>query len=164
MSHLSSGPSFPCNVPSPLHLPILSHSSRSGSGISWTILAAYLSGSTGPRRPRAGSGGHCQAAGNQRRVLARRCHNPKAAVKILWWPRGDGEGRRDSVPLCSSIEPPHIPGPSWKPWKPLSLGTTARSVIRAHRVSQGRMELPFFPLWPVGLTAECGEDVVSDER
>lgn len=87
-SHLSSGPSFPCNVSSPLHLLDLSHSSRSGSGISWTILAAYLSGRTGPPRPHAGSGGHSQAAGNQRRVLARRYHNPKAAAKILWQPPG----------------------------------------------------------------------------
>lgn len=87
-SHLSSGPSFPCNVSSPLHLLDLSHFSRSGSGISWTILAAYLSGRTGPQRPHTGSGGHSQAAGNQRRVLARRYHNPKAAAKILWQPPG----------------------------------------------------------------------------
>lgn len=168
-SHLSSGPSFPCNVSSPLHLLDLSHFSRSGSGISWTILAAYLSGRTGPQRPHAGSGGHSQAAGNQRRVLARRYHNPKAAAKILWQPPGHlatwrGGGKAGQHPTMLVYLTPHIPRPSWKPWKPLSSGTTARSVTRAHGVSQGRMELPFFPLWPVGLTAECGEEVVSDQR
>lgn len=80
---------------------------------------------------------------------------------------GHGAGRPGQRPLglsvnSSTVPTPH-PWPSVEAWKLPSLGTMARFITGARAVSQGRIEQAFFPLWPVGLTAECGQDMVSDK-
>lgn len=53
------------------------------------------------------------------------------------------------------------PPPVKSTWRLMSLARRVVSpcLMECHQ----RMEQAFFPLWPVGLTAECGEEVVNDK-